>query len=199
MKQPARLSIDPTLEARRNRVMSWLINGYVINGKRVSVDDMAILEGTSPAEIRQDMSAVQRYTSKHLRNSSVMKDRLLQIFNNTVEMALIDRGRAVEQFERVKLSTTDQDGNIRPPDRDVSYQLYLFQKLAQDSTGNLIKLLNLTIGRSDVINQVVVNVNTENQTVTTARAMELLRDANAVLTLPSDRYRAALDNSPETR
>lgn len=189
-----KMSTDPVTDARRTRVLKWILNGYVLDGKRVSIDDLAVAEQVSISEIRRDMQAVQSRAVRKIRSSAGLRHRLLEIFNNSVEMALADRGRAIEQFEHVRRFTFDQNtGEQRPPDRDTSYQLYLFGKLAQESTANLIKLLGMTMGKADVINQVVLNLNGGAQVVTTARAVELLRTANAVVTLPSDRYRAAMD------
>ena len=190
-----RLAKNEGANVRRLVVLQWLLNGYTLENRRMSADELAAHQGVPPSVIRSDIHAVKKHLAAHVRTESRMRQSVQAIIQLAAESIIQDRGRALEHYERLCTFVTGKDGKpLHPRDKidcDINYQIATFLKLAQTSTEQLTRLLaaitsrggvDLTDPGSEVPNMLTLDT-----------ALRILEDKEpARLRLPSLTHRGAV-------
>lgn len=183
---------NPTDEDRRKIVYQWAMNGFVHDKKRRTVAEMGELLSVSPQTISKDLRLVRNMVRKRLTSKGGLRDFMVTAIGQSVEMILQDRGRALEQYEKL----ADAVGDEPVTNKDVGLNMSNFLKAAQQSTEMLGRLLGNVMGKGDT-NIIIENVQGDMNVLTMDRVAAMLESKGADSILPSVRYRKKLDALPD--
>lgn len=190
----AALGPDAVTDSRRRRVMQWFLDGMVSSGRAVTLPELAAKEGVSESVISNDVRQVQRKIAASAGRAGTLQDKVMSVLSSVLDMCLQDRGRAIEQFDRLREECLDTatGGWKQGVAPEVSYQMVAFLRQAKEAAGNLARTAVAMLPRAGVN----VNINNKEggqvQLVTSEQVMKMLEDGGSKFMLPSVRYREKL-------
>ncbi len=199
MRTPrTRIHHNPKIADRRRRVIEWFLSGCVYMGQIMQIDQFAMHLGVKPVVVKKDLKVMRSRMVKRIKTVPSLERTLLLTITATMDMILQDRGRALEQYERLRGTLVRRDGTPVPPvGRDyheIGYQMAAFLKLAQSSTDQLGKLIHYLMPRDNGEGGVSLVINSSGpttvNTLTSAEAIKLIEGRKAAAALPVGQIRA---------
>ena len=189
MKRLPRVRLGKTerQHMRRMIVLRWFLGGFMLNGRRMSTEELALQERVSEAVITADIKICKRHLASFSKSSPLLKQELQAMFHAVILQAQEDRGRALEQFEELNKEMHKSDGTrkrtVTKYNTDVGYQMVAFLRQAQQSTDTLAKLLKDLTGKGDV-NLLMVD-NRQQNIFTIEDAVRKLEEQKLTRALPT--------------
>ena len=176
------------VDARRQKVYEWIIGGYTIGGKTLTVRDLAKRMGANPSDIRKDIHAIRNKLSNSIATAPAFRTRVLSTLNTALEMSLRDRGMVMEQVEKLRNVVNDSAA-------DLSSEKYLkvvdrlanMLKLAQNSNRQLIDMIRAVSGVGSNVNVVVNTGGGDAKVMTTEEALALIGQHETINVLPTSK------------
>ena len=187
-------SKNPRIEARRAKVLQWILSGFVYAGQILTLAEFAASMGVRPEVISHDIAKVRVAMARRIRTAPALHKVLLTTIVSVMEMIQQDRGRAIEQYERLRSDLYLPDGTRKAAAgkdyHELGYQMAAFLKLAQNASDQLIRLMSYMTSKSTgsaATNIYIDNsVNTSNNSITAADAVRLLETSQTpVAALPT--------------
>ena len=183
---------NPRIEARRAKVLEWVLSGFVYAGQILTLAEFASTIGVRQEVVSHDIEKVRGAMAKRIRTAPASHKVLLTTIVTVLEMIQQDRGRAIEQYERLRRDLYTEDGKKKPSVgkdyHEIGYQMAAFLKLAQNSSDQLIRLMSYMTSKSTSnggMNIYVDNSQTVNNTaITAADAIRLLEGGTSRAALP---------------
>lgn len=176
---------NPKIEARRAKVMEWVLSGFVYAGQILSMKEFASSLGVRAEVVAHDIEKVRVAMARRIRTAPALHKVLLTTIVSVLEMIQQDRGRAIEQYERLRseLDLAKKGGKGTGKDyHELGYQMSSFLKLAQTASDQLIRLMSYMTSKSTgnaAMSIYVDNSHTVNNTaITAADAIRMLEDRN---------------------
>lgn len=181
-----------TTQLRRQQVMTWMLDGHMLDGELMSKDQLATKLGVPLMHVNQDIKTIKENMAKFYTEDDDTKE-IAALAHMLLEMKFQDRGRALKLYNQVLADIRQADldaerrhktnpfakgdGKLTGRDRAAMYSTALAAiDLSNRTTNGMQDLLKLTGGAKKlqlIIKAKEIHLNQQNNlTATSSRSIQ---------------------------